>query len=1191
MSKILFIILFLFIKEYNSLQTNHNIKNITNPIEPGISETFYLDYVDKPSIEFNISENYDYLLQVNIRSINCKINVFSSNNNEIKSANKELYNFILNPTEKKILIEPVKDTSEGFWKENYGLKKCFLSINSYNILNEFEPNIKIENKEETYLYFDTSKYNQINISYNIANVSIDSFASLHFIFEESSFDIDIYYTNGNINSTNSLFKKIEQSTFIYLNNEFLSYNNSDNTGGTLYIKIMNEGGVAAPMFFKIIEENNTCLLTKNALNFGFITSKSTYQYYYTEILEGEEGELMLHNKRLYGLLYGKIMNKSEIKDINELSNTSIYLHNMEDNMLEYNEHKLQLKFDYWNVTSNCKNGCYLLITYEQIKSKEDFPLIGYEYTILPRTWNITDSASSLIEIPSNEYIIGCFEHLTPPIHYYFINIPNDTDKIIIQSEGYYIEAYYERGKKKINTWVRNKDVQGLGQNNTNKNVTILNAADIKSDSLSLLFTYYENYYLSYSYYYFRVLFVKKNETKKYLPVDSILGNLCLPEFNNNTLLYYCHLILKNNYNELNISKFAITSENQNEFFIINVSIMDKNNNKINDNDTTKNFIYVYDKINNDVDYIIFTFEFKNNETKNIISSFYDSIVNIYPQIYSGQLIYLDNSTKINNIKCPKDTFLKYQFIYGDSGIYNYSIKKYDYIKISQNFKGKSFALPLDRDFSFFTNNSKHIFYYQLISALQVQEIEEVKAGETLIRVLTEYYFPIYYYIKIKNKNYVNMDVNIGFKMYNENFMYPCDKFTIKGYIINEKILNHMIMDEFAIIDKSIIANYSDAFGIGFLEVNQKIDNTTENYLLIEIGYSEGRMFYQNSISSVEISYKEFDENNNNTNYSLPVNKYIIESIYGINNETRNENKYCIYKAENCENPILIEISTEYNDTEIIFEDGLLSYNLNENEKEKGFKKYLINNTNNGIINFKVKNNGVNKSNYLIKYSYYDINDAKTFIFNDTNLIVDNESDYITFNYIQVDSFSEVLNNKGTYFFITGTLYKTKNVSDKSLINSDYILNKEDSVCVNNTFNFFNYSNSSMNRNWTLEFKGVPKKDNYSYDLQLQILALPLDNFLNEEYLLYKIEAIWNNSIPYEKKFDSKIYIYIFVPIGAVIVGVAIFFIVKFQRLKKKSDSFKQEMKSLLFSNDIQKNIIINEKELSKNDSDYENTFI
>ena len=224
---------------------------------------------------------------------------------------------------------------------------------------------------------------------------------------------------------------------------------------------------------------------------------------------------------------------------------------------------------------------------------------------------------------------------------------------------------------------------------------------------------------------------------------------------------------------------------------------------------------------------------------------------------------------------------------------------------------------------------------------------------------------------------------------------------------------------------------------------------------------------------------------------------------------------------------MIEISTEYNDIEIIFEDGLLSYNLNENENKKGFKKYLINNTNNGKINFKVKNNGENKSNYLIKYSYYNINNKKTFIFNDTNLIVDNENNYITFNYIQVNSFSEVLKNKGTYFFITGTLYKTKNVSDKSLINSNYILNKEDSVCVCNTFNYFNTFDSSLNRNWTLEFEGVPKKGNYSYDLQLQILAFPLDNFLNEEYLLYKIEAIWNNTTPYKKEFDNKIYIYIF----------------------------------------------------------------
>ena len=54
-----------------------------------------------------------------------------------------------------------------------------------------------------------------------------------------------------------------------------------------------------------------------------------------------------------------------------------------------------------------------------------------------------------------------------------------------------------------------------------------------------------------SFYYFRVLYFKKNETK-YYPIDSYLGNLCKPEFNNDTNYYYCNFILRNDYNESNI---------------------------------------------------------------------------------------------------------------------------------------------------------------------------------------------------------------------------------------------------------------------------------------------------------------------------------------------------------------------------------------------------------------------------------------------------------------------------------------------------------------------------------------------------------------------------------------------------------------------------------------------------------------
>ena len=926
------------------------------------------------------------------------------------------------------------------------------------------------------------------------------------------------------------------------------------------------------MFFKIIEENNICLLDKNGLNFGFITSKSTYQYYYAEILQGEEGELMLHNKRLFGVLYANIIDKNDSINLND---TSLYPHEEDNVLLEYNEHKLQLKFSSIS-TAHCINGCYLLITYEQSKSIDNFPLIGYEYTILSRTWNCTDSVSKLIEIPPNEYIISSFDKLTSPNHYYFIHLPKDIDKIIIQLEGSYFEGYYEEGKKKINTW--NGNYKELIDYAERRNVAVLNRANITQNYLSFAFIYDESNSLSFSFYYFRVLFAKENEVN-YLPIDSNLGNLCKPEFNLETNRYYCNLILKNNYNELNSTKFAISSENQNEYVGINISIIDNNNLEIKNYNT--NFTYVYDEIINDVNYILFTFEFNNNGTKNIISSFCDRIENIYPQVYSGQMFYLDNFTKINKFEMDEEYFLKYQFIYGDTGIFNYTINNIDYIKISKNFRRKPFIFPLDKNFSFSTNNTKHIFYYQLINNMIINDfIEEVKTGEPLTKLLNVYAFPLYFYIEIKNKNYLNIDVNIRFQKY-MNYSEQSKKYKIKGYIINEESFEK-IRDELPRVDYLIEGNYSDAFGIGFLHVNQK-SNSTLNYLFIEISNLDESYSYQESLSIIEISSKEYVDEN--MEYMLPINKYIIESFEG-QNGIRKENKYCIYKLNKNAKQVLLEISTEYDDIYIESNSSLIPYNKNEEEKkEKGFKKYLIDNTITGKINFKVKNEKLRKTNYLIKYSFYDIDDKKTFIFNDNDIKINN--DFFTFKYIKVNTSSELLNNKGTYFYITGTLYKTSDTSDKE-INSNYILNKKNSPYVNKTIHFYN---STSSNSWTLEFNGFPKEGNYSYDLQLQIHAFLQDNFLHEEYLLYKKEAIISNTIPYKPGFDNKIFIYIFTPIGAIIIGVALFFLIKYLRLRKKNEKFKKEIKSLLFSNGIQKNVLIEEKQLSKNESDYENTFI
>ena len=598
---------------------------------------------------------------------------------------------------------------------------------------------------------------------------------------------------------------------------------------------------------------------------------------------------------------------------------------------------------------------------------------------------------------------------------------------------------------------------------------------------------------------------------------------------------------------------------------------------------SNDFVYVYDNTSNskDIDYYLFKFEFTNNEIKSIISSFFDTINNTNPQVYSAQMYYLDNNQKTNYFKLKYNYYFKLQYIYGESGTYKISFPYVDNFIISQNFKGKPITIPIDNNidnFSFKTDSSQHIFYFQLIYNMKMKGIEEVRDGEPLTQLIKEFAFPLYFYLKIKGNENIVIDANIRLKSFLLTQMN--DKYIIKGYIINENILNRKINGEYIKFEDPIEGTYSDAFGMGLLQVNKKIDNTgLDKYLLMEIDNMDKSYLNLTRTSLMEISTKEYDENKE---YTLPINKYVIETFNGKNNEIRKENEYYIFNPKGNTSQTMIELSTENEDIKIDF-GNYSNYEIKD-EKEKGFKKYMVNNTINGKINFKIKNNGPNKSNYLIKYSYYDFNDKKTFSFND--IPINRSSDNLTFNYIEVKTSSDLLKRKGTYFFITGTLYKTNDKTSDD-INPNYILNKKNSDYINKTFNFYN---SIFNNNWRLEFKDFPKDNNDNYSLQLQIHALPIDNFLNEEYLLYKIDVLFKGAEPKEDKSYIK-YICIFVPIGAIILGVALFFLIKFFKLKKKNKAFEKEVKSLLFSKDIQKNVLIKEQQISKNESDFETTFI
>ena len=97
------------------------------------------------------------------------------------------------------------------------------------------------------------------------------------------------------------------------------------------------------------------------------------------------------------------------------------------------------------------------------------------------------------------------------------------------------------------------------------------------------------------------------------------------------------------------------------------------------------------------------------------------------------------------------------------------------------------------------------------------------------------------------------------------------------------------------------------------------------------------------------------------------------------------------------------------------------------------------------------------------------------------------------------------------------------------------------------------------------------------------------DFSKEEYMAFTVKADLTDI----KKRDLK-WLAWAIPVmvvGVTLIIVLVFLLIKFLRLRKNNTNLQQEMVSLAFSNDVQKNVLSKELQLSKNESDFESTFI
>ena len=449
---------------YNNMNFQNKIRldieEITRIIKPGevqkefiFKEKLYIFNINS----FNYNKENDLL--IHFYPLNCHIDIVRQNDeNEIsieKIRYSEHYAFYaqvernkLNSTYFKIkaLINSIND---------YGKNRTFhLIINSFKYINN--TNLTLKEKEPTFINFYNT-IDKINLLYNLANkdIYIYPISVSFFIKEKIKFKIIVSNNEGK-----SIKKIISYKDRILIETNFIPKNDSFIN---IYVEKI-ENNAKAVMIVNIIGDYLTPIFfQKNILNIGIIPTNASYQYFYMEVFKGEEGEILLTNKRYKGILISKLIPKEEINEFyifnssdyypkeEEINNSKLY------NYLEYNEYRQNMNFNSSKTNTLRKNGCYLLITYYSIylnNKTKNTKIIGSEFTLLcGMLEDENEDRSQVITIPFNEFIYGTFESSSFNIHYYSLFIPENTTNLIMDMNFFNIKIYYYGiGVKRFNIY-------------------------------------------------------------------------------------------------------------------------------------------------------------------------------------------------------------------------------------------------------------------------------------------------------------------------------------------------------------------------------------------------------------------------------------------------------------------------------------------------------------------------------------------------------------------------------------------------------------------------------------------------------------------------------------------------------------------------------------------------------------------
>jgi hypothetical protein len=226
---------------------------------------------------------------------------------------------------------------------------------------------------------------------------------------------------------------------------------------------------------------------------------------------------------------------------------------------------------------------------------------------------------------------------------------------------------------------------------------------------------------------------------------------------------------------------------------------------------------------------------------------------------------------------------------------------------------------------------------------------------------------------------------------------------------------------------------------------------------------------------------------------------------------------------------------------------------------------------------------ISYAKYIIRYYFTKEKKEENYKLNKTfspEKVNHNNDIILKFNKIEIISKNNT-KDRNKLFKIFGFLYSDENDIKGEFFNS--------SKKMQGKF-FKNYTFIQNDTDFSLYFTSVKssKKNNYIFNLLMKIIVFEKGTLFNEDFFVYRLKVNLEDEL--KEKFPFRLVIIIICPFIFVIIIIIIIFTIGFIKLKKNNTNLKEKVLAISFTTGkIDEEII--EKKNSKNDEDYENTFI